>query len=189
VLAVTFMIFPASIGGLRLVAALVLVLVAAPLLTRLFDDTRPTEACRLEAAPPGLAGLARAFGASLAAVLWRSLPAIALGIVLAVAIAGVIPMSAIASTGGHAVLVVAAVAFVAVPLALPTFGEIPLALALVAAGAPVGAALALLIAGPTVNLPSLLTIARATSWRVAAVTAGCVFATAFALGCAALAVA
>src|SRR5258708_22764802 len=65
----------------------------------------------------------------------------------------------------------AVVAAVAVPLALPTFFEIPLALILLASGAPAGAAVALLIAGPSVNLPSLLTIMRSTNWRVAAVVA------------------
>jgi uncharacterized membrane protein YraQ (UPF0718 family) len=58
-----------------------------------------------------------------------------------------------------------------VPLALPTFFEIPIGLALLAAGAPVGAALAVLFVGPVVNLPSLFTIARSTSWKVSAAVA------------------
>jgi uncharacterized membrane protein YraQ (UPF0718 family) len=74
------------------------------------------------------------------------------------------------------------VALVGVPLALPTFGEIPLALLLLAAGAPTGAAAALLIAGPSVNLPSLLSLGKATSWRVALATAATVFGTAVAVG-------
>jgi uncharacterized membrane protein YraQ (UPF0718 family) len=69
------------------------------------------------------------------------------------------------------ILAVLVVAAVSVPLALPTFFEIPLALILLASGAPLGAAVALLIAGPSVNLPSLFTIMRSTNWRVAAVVA------------------
>jgi len=40
-----------------------------------------------------------------------------------------------------------------------------------AAGVPAAAAVPLLIAGPAVNLPSLLTIARTSSWKVAATVA------------------
>ena len=44
-----------------------------------------------------------------------------------------------------------------------------LALILLASGAPVGGAVASLIAGPSVNLPSLRTLMRSTNWKVAAV--------------------
>src|SRR5260370_37727998 len=72
-------------------------------------------------------------------------------------------------------LAIAVVAAVAVPLALPTFFELPLALILLGSGAPMGAAVALLIAGPSVNLPSLFTITRSTNWRVAALVAASVW--------------
>lgn len=58
----------------------------------------------------------------------------------------------LASTGGQTVAIVV-VALVAVPLAMPTFFEIPLALIPLSAGAPAGAAVAMMIAGPAVNLP------------------------------------
>ena len=73
------------------------------------------------------------------------------------------------------VLMIGVVATFAVLLALPTFFEIPLALILLASGAPVGAAVALLIAGPSVNLPSLFTITRSTNWKVAAVVAASIW--------------
>jgi len=38
-----------------------------------------------------------------------------------------------------------------------------------------GAAVALLIAGPSVNLPSLLTIMRSTNWKVAAMVAASIW--------------
>jgi uncharacterized membrane protein YraQ (UPF0718 family) len=59
------------------------------------------------------------------------------------------------------------IALLTVPIALPTFFEIPLALALLGMGAPLGAAVAVLFAGPVINMPSLLTVARQTSWKVA----------------------
>jgi hypothetical protein len=79
-------------------------------------------------------------------------------------------------------LAIIVVAAVAVPLALPTFFEIPLALILLASGTPVGAAVAMLIAGPAINLPSLLTIARSTNWKVAMTVAGVVMMLAIAGG-------
>ena len=72
-------------------------------------------------------------------------------------------------------MAIVVVASVAVPLALPTFLEIPLALSLLAAGLPAGAAVALLFAGPAVNLPSLLATARIAGWKVAVSTAGFVW--------------
>jgi uncharacterized membrane protein YraQ (UPF0718 family) len=54
---------------------------------------------------------------------------------------------------------------------MPTFFEIPLALILISLGAPPAAAVAMLIAGPAINLPSLLTIGRATNWKVASTVA------------------
>src|SRR5437588_11262072 len=85
-------------------------------------------------------------------------------------IAQMIPVRTFDSTAAR-FLAIAVVAAVAVPLALPTFFEIPLALILLASGAPVGAAVALLVAGPSVNLPSLFTVARSTNWKDAAVVA------------------
>jgi len=72
----------------------------------------------------------------------------------------VLPLSVKLSTGG-ALVVVALVAAIAVLVALPTFFEIPLAMLLTSLGAP-GAAAAMLIAGPIVNLPSLFILARET---------------------------
>jgi len=77
----------------------------------------------------------------------------------------ILPVSLKVSTGGTP-LVVAFIAAVAVLVALPTFFEIPLALLFVGLGSP-GAAAAMLVAGPIVNLPSLLVLGRETSARVA----------------------
>jgi uncharacterized membrane protein YraQ (UPF0718 family) len=60
-------------------------------------------------------------------------------------------------------------------VALPTFFEIPIAALLLQLGAPPAAAIAFLIAGPIVNLPSLLVLARETSPRVAVSLATAVF--------------
>ena len=180
VLAVTFLIFPPLIGWARLGVALLVVLLGATLLGATHRDARGAEACTLPPEPAGPVTFARALGDALVASVRGTLPAILLGVVASAAVVGWVPIDHLVR--GHAVLTVVVVALVAVPMALPTFGEIPLAIALVGAGAPLGAAAALIVAGPAVNMPSLLTLGRATSWRVAAATAACVFAAAVGVG-------
>jgi uncharacterized membrane protein YraQ (UPF0718 family) len=83
---------------------------------------------------------------------------------------------------GGAVVAVAAVALVGVLVALPTFVEIPLAIALLEVGAPLGAVIAFVVAGPIVNLPSLFVLARETRPRVAVALAVGVWIAATAAG-------
>jgi len=100
--------------------------------------------------------------------------------ILAAVADGALGWGGFAGVGGAGRRIVVAV--IAVPLALPTFFEIPLARILLASGAPVGAAVALLVAGPSVNLPSLLTIMRSTNWKVSAVVAASIWTLAVAAG-------
>jgi hypothetical protein len=74
---------------------------------------------------------------------------------------------------GGGIVVIALVALFVLPLALPSFFEIPLALSILAAGAPLGAAAAVLFAGPIVNLPSLLAVVPYVGWKVSALLASC----------------
>lgn len=104
----------------------------------------------------------------------RRLTLIAVGVLISMAVALWLPVGALASTAGETVAIVV-VGLLAVPLALPTFFEIPLALILLSAGAPPGAAVAMMVAGPAVNLPSLFTISRSTNWKVAASVAFAIF--------------
>src|SRR5262249_24090474 len=103
------------------------------------------------------------------------------GVLVSMTIASWLPVSSFASASGQ-VVAITAVSLIAIPLALPTFFEIPLALILLSAGAPPGAAVALMVAGPAVNLPSLFTIARSTNWRVAGSLALAVFVLSVAAG-------
>jgi uncharacterized protein len=181
-LALTFLLLPAHLAVARLLVALLLVLGACAVVGVKMEPAGAgaATACALET-DSSWSGLGRSFVSSLREVALRSLPAIALGVVLSVLLVSVLPQPAAAS-GGTAALTVLLVAAVAVPVALPTFAEIPLALALLHAGAPEGAALALLVAGPAVNLPSLFTVRRAVSGRVALATGAAVFALAAAGG-------
>ncbi len=174
-LALTFLLFPLDLAVGRLVASAVLVLLATAVLGRLFPDRRTPQECAILAVEPTWGGAGRAFLTSLGWVAWRTLPAIALGVVISAVIIGALPIPRVAAGTGGGVLAVLVAAAIAVPLALPTFGEIPIALALTAAGAPDGAVLAVLIAGPSINLPSLFTLGRSVSARAALATGAAVF--------------
>ena len=100
----------------------------------------------------------------------RTVPALVLGVICSMLLIENVPGDLLASNNFRFFAVIAT-ASVAVPIALPTFFEIPLALGLLAAGAPAGAAAALLFAGPVINLPSLLTLAKSTNWKIAATLA------------------
>jgi len=168
-LILTFMLFTPKVGAVRLGASIAAVLFTGLIADRLLGKTDvhcDTDDWQAAAQPADFLHFLRAC----ARVAVRILPVIIIGVMVSMIIAQMIPVRAFDSTGAK-ILAVLVVAAVAVPLALPTFFEIPLALILLASGAPLGAAVALLVAGPSVNLPSLFTIVRSTNWRVAAVVA------------------
>lgn len=181
-LVLTFLLFPAHIAGARLVLSLAfllvlslaLVLVGAAVLGRWLSVEGQAGECPVFEPGGSAASLARRLGASLWDVSRRSLPAIILGVVLSVLVVQGVPLDRLAS-GTGALPLTLLVAALATLIALPTFGEIPLALALEASGAPDSAVIALLIAGPAIKLPSILSLAKIASPRAAAATALSVF--------------
>jgi uncharacterized membrane protein YraQ (UPF0718 family) len=183
-LALTFVLLPARFGWARLAASFALVLLAAAAVER-GAHAALAELAPSDGAADGDAStraLARDFVRSLGEVARRSLPAIALGVLVSVILAGLVPFGVLASASGGSAWWVLAAATLAVPIAMPTFAELPIGLGLLAAGAPEGAVVAILIAGPAVNLPSLFTVGRAASTRAALLTAGAVWAAAVGAG-------
>lgn len=170
-LILTFMLFDFRIAATRLVVAACAVFLTGVAIER-FIEVKPV-ACAPPDPEDGQSLLMR-FIRSCADVAVRTLPLIAVGVLISMAIALWLPVGALASSRGQlfATIIVAAIAL---PLAMPTFFEIPLALLLLAAGAPAGAAVALMIAGPAINLPSLFTIARSTNAKVAGAVAFSIF--------------
>ncbi len=162
-LTLTFLLFPLRIGALRLVAAALLVFGLSTLIDRFASDRRLTEPQAELVEPPGdLGGFSRQFLRSFARLALLTLPLIAVGVL---ASAMLVPHAASLGANGG-IVTTAVVAVIAALFALPTFLEIPLALILLQLGAP-GAALAMLVAGPIVNLPSLLVVGREAGPRVA----------------------
>jgi len=177
-LILTFMLFDYRIGVVRVLMALLVVFLSGILIERFVRVARIDCATNIDDnAPPLLARFLR----SCLQVAIRTVPLIAVGVLVSMAIALWLPLSSFASSGGQLIAIIA-VSLIALPLAMPTFFEIPLALILLSAGASPGVAVALMIAGPAVNLPSLFTIARSTNWRVAACLALAVFVLAVAGG-------
>ena len=170
----TFMLFQSPIAAGRLAAALAAVLFIGPLTERLMKGSvaiRPL-AARASAAPDESAAMR--FLRSLGVVSVRTLPGVVLGVFASMLLVQFLPAAVFTSPGAR-IAAVLILATIAVPLALPTFLEIPLSLGLLAAGFPAGAAVALLFAGPAINLPSLWSIARISGWRVALLVAASVW--------------
>jgi uncharacterized membrane protein YraQ (UPF0718 family) len=179
-LILTFMLFDYKVGTVRLGASIAAVLFTGLIADRVLGETKvhcDTDNWQAAARPADFVHFLRAC----ARVAVRVIPVIILGVLLSMIIAQMIPVRTFDSTAARILAVVIVAAF-AVPLALPTFFEIPLALILLASGTPVGAAVALLVAGPSVNLPSLLTIMRSTNWKVAAVVAASIWTLAVCAG-------
>jgi len=180
-LILTFMLFDYSIATTRVAASIAAVLFTGVIADKMFGGTNvPCEVADDSQPLSGRSQLLR-FLRSCVQVALRLIPVIVLGVLVSMIIVQWMPASAFATPNAKFIAVILVATF-AVPLALPTFFEIPLAFVLLASGAPVGAALAMLIAGPAINLPSLLTIMKTTSWKVAAVVAASIWAIAVASG-------
>jgi len=162
-LILTFMLFDYRIAAARLAFSACAVFLTGILIERIIH-VKPINC--LQPDPQDSKPLIIRFLRSCAYVAIRTVPLIVVGVLISMAIALWLPVGALASSQGQLIATVV-VALVAVPLAMPTFFEIPLALLLLSVGAPSGAAVALMIAGPAINLPSLFTIARSTNWKVA----------------------
>jgi hypothetical protein len=168
-LILTFVMFSPKIAAARLLMAVIAVLFGGSVIERMFASGAPLPVPREEAdrvVSGGVSESASAFFRSLWYIVLRTIPALAVGVVCSMLLIQYVPKEFLASNGFRRLAVITT-ALIATPLALPTFFEIPLALGLLAAGAPAGAAAALLFAGPAVNLPSLLTVAKSTNWKIA----------------------
>lgn len=179
----TFLLFPIDLSLSRLAGALIAVLVLPAVLERWFGDSarsvrtsRLTEASE-EELPRNLREFVTRFGKSLLYVTAVTVPFIVVGVALSTML---LPGLDNLSKGGALVATVA-VGLLAVLIALPTFFEIPLAMLLLGADQP-GAAAAMLLAGPIVNLPSLFVLARETNAKVSVALGGGIWLVAVACG-------
>jgi uncharacterized membrane protein YraQ (UPF0718 family) len=168
-LTLTFMLFGSTVGVMRVVLSVVAVAAIGPLVEEMFPEVHAAGNLEIGSRSAG-----QSFLRALFTVIARTIPALIIGLLTSMLLVQWLPAGTFAS-GSARFLATVIVATIAVPLALPTFLEIPLALTLLAAGLPAGAALAMLFAGPAINLPSLFATARMVGWRVAALVAAFVW--------------
>ena len=164
-LVLTFALLPAKIAVARLLCAFAIVLGLPTLLGRLEGTIPRTKAsCAVEPAEPTtVLEFGRRFLRSLGYLVAITVPLIVVGVVLGgLALPYVTRLTQVGATLGLVL-----VSLVSVLVALPTFFEIAIALVMLRLGASEGAALAVVVAGPIVNLPSLFVVGRETSPRLA----------------------
>jgi uncharacterized protein len=183
----TFALLPARVAALRVVAALVIVLgVSAGIGRAMEKDVSPARsvACEVDGDEDvTLRALLVRFVRSIGYLTAVTVPLIIVGVLLS----GLLLPHVAMLTRGATAFAIMLVAFIGMLVALPTFFEIPVALLLLTAGAPVGVAVAFVVAGPIVNLPSLFVLARESRPRVAVALAVGVWLVATAAGLASMA--
>jgi uncharacterized membrane protein YraQ (UPF0718 family) len=165
-LTLSFMLFPARIAWARTLMAFVFVFAGAGVADRLTRSRARAFSDHPENAKDGWLQLLLAYPKSLVHVFVRTVPLIWVGIFASMWIMRQFPLEVGAKVGTHAVITIL-VALFSVLLTLPSLFEIPLAVSLIAAGGPAGAAAALLFAGPAINIPSLIVIGRSGGWKLA----------------------
>jgi len=175
-LTLTFMLFEPRIAAVRVLLAIAAVLSIGPLAERIAGRRKADifVAPKTTEISTGANNVSQ-FLRSLGVVSMRTVPVVLIGAFASMVMVQLLPTTIFHSPGAN-LAVILIVATIAVPLALPTFLEIPLSISLLAAGFSPGVAVTLLFAGPAVNLPSLLSIARVSGWTVAATVAVSVWA-------------
>jgi len=180
-LILTFMLFDYKIAAMRVTAGLVAVLFIGMIADKVIGEVRVPSDVDDISPKVSVRSLLLHFVRSCVQIALRLIPAIVIGVLVSMIVAQWLPVGVLTSPHARLVAVIVVATF-AVPLALPTFFEIPLAVVLLGLGAPMGAALAVLIAGPSINLPSLVTIMRSTNWKIAAMVAASIWVIAVASG-------
>ena len=180
-LILTFALLPTRVGIARVVAALVIVLGLSAAIGRLMD--RRSEAASAQCAVEEDSDqekrhLLVRFIRSAVYLVAITVPLIVVGVLLS----GLLLPYVARLVGANLVLAVALVGLVGTLAALPTFFEIPIALLLLSLGAPPAVVVAFVVAGPVVNLPSLLVLGREAGPRVALALAAGVWLVATASG-------
>jgi uncharacterized protein len=163
----TFLLFPLHLGVARLVAAFTLA-IAVPVVVQWRvaglsgrDYLRDDESSMPATEAWTLVAVVKEFSMNAFRVALITIPLIAVGVLASSSVMPFIGMWSKGLIGGLFV------ATVAVLVALPTFFEIPIAIALLSSGSPAAAA-AVLIAGPAINAGSLMVVSKEIGPRAAA---------------------
>ena len=173
VIAFLFLVAPWQFGVVRVVVGLAVVVGGTALVTRVAGcgppgGERPLPPELASPRPPDPAGLSQfpvRFARSLLQLAVVLIPAYVVVLFVLGYLSGWLSdFSGLDATLGIAAVLVCAV--VGTLLVIPTGGEIPVVLALTAAGIGTGSAGALLITLPALSVPSMIMVGRALSWRI-----------------------
>lgn len=181
VLVFLFLVAPWQFGVVRLGVGVLLVAGGAALVTRWFapPGTEPVLPPELRAPPAADPAGLRQFPVRFARALVLLAVILVPAYIVMVALLGYVSgwLSGFASLDARlGIIAVLACAVIGTLLVIPTGGEIPVVLALTAAGAGAGTVGALLITLPALSIPSMVMVGRALSWRVTLAAAGMVTA-------------
>lgn len=174
---------------IRPVAALVTALCGGMLVARTERNDAGDESVG-ESCPVALSGEPRGFMAKMRSALIygfhtlvRSIGKwLVVGLVIAAAITVFVPDGFFTALNGHTLPAMLAAVAVAVPMYVCATGSIPIALSLMLKGVSPGTAFVLLMAGPAVNLASIMVIGRTMGRRAAAAYIGSIVAGAILFG-------
>lgn len=189
VLVFLFLVLPWQFGVVRIIVGIAIVVGGTVLVTRLFErgtgngelllppelrSPQPTDPVRLSQFPARFARSLLRLAAVLVPVYFVVI------LVLGYLSGWLSDFSGLDARLGIVAVVVCAV--IGTLLVIPTGGEIPVVLALTAAGVGAGAAGALLITLPALSVPSMVMVGRALSWRATVAMAGVVAVAGLACG-------
>lgn len=181
VLVFLFLVAPWQFGVVRILVGVAVVVGGSMLVTRLFgsktvDSDRPLPPELRSVGDPDPVRLSQFPGRFARSLLRLAVILIPLYLVV-LYIVGLFSgwLSDFAGLDAHlGILAVLICAVIGTLLVIPTGGEIPVILALTAAGVGAGTAGALLITLPALSVPSMVMVGRALSWRVTTAMAGVV---------------
>lgn len=178
VLVFLFLVAPWQFGVARIVVGGLLVFGAPPLVARLVAPERATEPLPAALRPTDVDAarpreLPLRYVRSLARFALTLIPEYVVVVLALGWLSGWWPSLA-GLDARLGVLAVVLMAVLGTVLVVPTGGEIPVVLALTAAGVGAGSVGALLITLPALSVPSMVMVGRALSWRVTVAAAGAV---------------
>lgn len=191
-IAATYSLMGLPFALLRPIAALVTALAGGAMVNRLCDgksecngDTDCTEGCRCtnEDAPTGMAAKCRlALRHAFVEMMQDIGKWLVIGLVIAGLITSFVPASFFAHFSDRPLLGMVLVLVCSVPMYLCATGSIPIAVALMLKGLSPGAALVMLMAGPAVNMASVMVIGKVMGKRAMAMYLTAIIAGAMAFG-------
>jgi len=165
----TFSVLGLGFAVIRPVAALVTGVCGGWLVNRLvredLDGGPAAESCRVESGNKVWRVLRYAYFDMIQDIGLR----LVIGLILAAVIQVLVPDEFFLHFGSHPLLQMLVILLVAVPMYICSTGSIPVAAALILKGLSPGAALVMLMAGPAVNLASILVVRKALGNRFTAI--------------------